>query len=178
MNNQINKNGILVLIVISIYSCGIFYSGGSNPIYIHKYKNCSKSLLDSVCTLFLFKYPEHKVTISEINKLYTKYPKSYSSPYYNEWETYLETNVYYPYAPGTMSKYYLFKSTDTSLYYIFDITKDYNYSGIQLRYVKSDSLDSRPINSHQLSKGERQIIAERFEDEIINKLDSLIKELK
>lgn len=146
----------------------VFYLGGSNPLYTKAYNDFSKKVIDSACVCLLIKYPEHKA--------HFKGNHTDTTEYFDNIKVYNATNIYYPYAPGYMGRFYLNQCLDSSLYYIYTITEREAYRELMLKYILKEG-SKYPIYGDQLSRREKKIIVKRFEEEIITKIDYLVKEM-
>lgn len=167
------KKVIYIFIFIFISSCR-FFDFGPTLIYEHAF-NASPEIIDSACTIFMNKHNEHQISDTTINRMI----KNAKSKKYKENMTfYMRNKYYYPFAPRIMNKYYLCKSENENLYYWFVVADLDYHNSIQLIWVKKDSLNSKSISHYSLPRREEKIIKEKFKNEIINKIEVIVFEIK
>ncbi|MCF6366083.1 MAG: hypothetical protein L3J35_07760 [Bacteroidales bacterium] len=170
--NMVFKPIVLILLLF-ISSCRYF--NVATLIYEHTY-DYPANTIDSACMNFMDEAKEHHIDDSVINNTIRKYARD--TIYRNKMEFYKKNGYYYPFAPGIMNKYYLCKSPNNNFYYWFVVGDFNSYNSLQLVWVKKDSLDSRAISYYSIDRKERNAIREKFKDEVISKIDSILQEIE
>ncbi len=168
------KKSIILLFALLLSGCSYFMVVSFR---IYEYElNYSSELLDSACLLFLKKYSEYKIPDSCIIHSINKYPND--KGYRDKMQTYMKEGLYYPFAPQSNNRCYMYRALDTALIYMFEVSGSDNRNRLSLHWIEKDSIDARPIFYEELNKKQRTDVNLFFEKEIVPKIEGILTEIK
>lgn len=170
------KKIILLLVTISLVcltSCNVFkdyYYFSGSYIYDTIY-NYSEKQLDSACLLMMYKHPELEVPDSAINSAKLKFP-DYKYKH-EQLDLYKKTKKFYQFLGDKEIKpIYLCYSSTYKYYFYFSVSPT---SQLYLLYIKTNDFNSKVVYRESMTSKEAKFIQTIFYNEILTKIDTILK---